>query len=105
MSAQPERPSGEKAPRPIVINDGSDGSAPAPGPQAAPEQAPQQAAPGPQDPQIVVELATIEAMLARERRGDAVRMLTLALVAGGAFVLASAAYYRTARLMSEGEAE
>jgi len=111
MSAQPPKhPTGEKAARPIVINDGSDnGSTPpsqnvptqeqaqAAQPQAAPQT------PEPPDLHMMVELATVEAMLARQQRGQALRELMVVVIAGAALVFAGAAYYRTAQLMSEGD--
>lgn len=125
MPAPRKHVTGEKAPRPLVINDGSgeNGAGPQAPPaaqqppvepeQTAPTQEPQAAAPQPQAPPqapdagpYMVELATVEALIAERadaqaRRAAMAQLLCMALAAG-AFLLAAAAYKRA--LIAESEA-
>lgn len=120
------RPEGGKAPHPIAINTGGtpglDGAPPAgqqpphepegppPGAKvppggAAPQPAPQ--APQPSDPgPYLVELATVEALIAERTSAQARHAATMQLVcmalAAGAFLVAAAAYKRA--MVAEAEA-
>jgi len=117
MSQPKPKPPGEKAPHPIAINDGTEaagngtvGAATAAGPVTPPHDDPgatgqPQAAPDtpdPPDPHLMVELATVEQMLARQQHAQARRELLVIAVAAAAFLLAAAAYRRTT-VMDEGD--